>query len=98
MRPVARGTEVLLTSVETDGEHRLTDTGPNIIRLVLALGHERLLGCCQSHARREEEDAARHRALTPTTRSPGGDFASTGDVDARSGGVRPTAQSVGSPF
>jgi len=72
MRPVARRTEVLLTSIKPDGEHGLTNTGPNIVGLVLALGHERLLGCCQSHARREEaEDAARHRAL-PTTRSPDG--------------------------
>ena len=72
MRPFARGAEVLLTSIKPDGEHRLTNTGPDVVGLVLALGHERLLGCCQSHARREEEGAARHRALTPTTRSPDG--------------------------
>ena len=72
MRPFARGTEVLLTSIKPDGEHGLAHAGANIIGLVLALGHEGLLGCCQSHARREEEeDAARHRAL-PTTRSPDG--------------------------
>ena len=63
MRAFARGTEVLLTSIEADGEHRLTNTGPNIIRLVLALGHERLLGRGERRARREEEGAA-HRPLT----------------------------------
>ena len=63
MNPVTRGTEVLLTSIETDGEHGLTHAGPNVVGLVLALGHERLLGCCQSHARREDEGAARHCAL-----------------------------------
>ena len=66
MNPVTRGTEVLLTSIETDGEHGLAHTGPNIIGLVLALGHERLLGCCQSHARRrEEEHSAWHRDARP---------------------------------
>ena len=71
MGPFARRAEVLLTSIKPDGEHRLTNTGPDVVGLVLALGHERLLGCCQSHARREDEGAARHRAL-PTTRSPDG--------------------------
>ena len=61
MNPVTRGTEILLTSIETDGEHGLAHAGPDIIGLVLALGHERLLGCCQSRAR--EEDDAAHRAL-----------------------------------
>ena len=63
MRPVARGTEVLLTSVKPDGEHGLAHAGPNVVGLVLALGHERLLGCCQSYARREDE-GAEHRPLT----------------------------------
>ena len=63
MRPVARGAEVLLTSIEADGEHRLTNTSPDVVGLVLALGHERLLGCCQSYARREDE-GAEHRPLT----------------------------------
>ena len=62
MNPVTRGTEVLLTSIKPDGEHGLAHAGPDIVGLVLALGHERLLGCCQSRARREEERAA-HRAL-----------------------------------
>ena len=60
MRPVARGTEVLLTRIETDREHRLTNTGPDVVGLVLALGHEGLLG---GGERREDEDAA-HRSLT----------------------------------
>jgi hypothetical protein len=63
VRPVARGAEVLLTSIEADGEHRLTNTSPDVVGLVLALGHERLLGCCQSYARREDE-GAEHRPLT----------------------------------
>ena len=61
MNPVARGTEVLLTSIETDGEHGLAHAGPDIIGLVLALGHEGLLGRGERRAR-EDEDAA-HRAL-----------------------------------
>ena len=61
MRPLARRAEVLLTSIKPDGEHGLTNTSPDVVGLVLALGHERLLGCCQSRAR--EEDDAAHRAL-----------------------------------
>ena len=97
MGPFARRAEVLFAGVETDPQHPRTHCAPNIIGLVLALGHERLLGCCQSHARREDEGAA-HRArthalrrelsftLVVTTRS------TTGDVDARSGGVQPLSR------
>ena len=63
MRPVARGTEVRFAAVEADVEHRLTNTGPDVVGLVLALGHERLLGRGERRARREEEGAA-HRPLT----------------------------------
>ena len=65
MRPVARRAEVLLTSIKPDGEHGLTNTGPDVVGLVLALGHERLLGGGERRAREDEDaDAARHRALT----------------------------------
>ena len=64
MNPVARGTEVLLTSIETDGEHGLAHAGPDIIGLVLALGHEGLLGRGEAH----EEERAAHRPLTHALR------------------------------
>ena len=67
MNPVTRGTEVLLTSIETDGEHGLAHAGPDIIGLVLALGHEGLLGRDERRARREEERAA-HRVRTHALR------------------------------
>ena len=63
MGPFARRAEVLFAGVETDPQHPRTHCAPNIIGLVLALGHERLLGCCQSYARREDE-GAEHRPLT----------------------------------
>ena len=53
MNPVTRGTEVLLTSIETNGEHGLADAGANIVGLVLALGHEGLLGRGERRARED---------------------------------------------
>ena len=66
MRPVARRTEVLLTSIKIDGEHGLAHAGPDIIGLILALGHERLLGGGERRAR--EEERAAHRPLTHALR------------------------------
>ncbi len=66
MGPFARRAEVLLTSIETDGEHPRTHGGPCVMwPLVLALGHERLLGRGEAH---EDEHSARHRALTHALR------------------------------
>ena len=69
MRPFAGGTKVRFAGVEAEFrvEHRLTNTDPNIIGLVLALGHEGLLGRDERRARREEERAA-HRVRTHALR------------------------------
>ena len=70
MNPATRGTEVLLAAIETDAEHPRTHGGPCIMwPLVLALGHEGLLGRGERRAR-EEEHSARHRALTQNSRCP----------------------------
>ena len=95
MRPFARGTKVLLTSIKPEfgAEHRLAHGGPKIIRLVFALGHQGLLGRGEAH---EDEHSARHRALTLARRELSFTLvvtrSTTREVDARSGGVQPLSR------